>query len=154
MFQIRQANKCDIPDLVDLDDECFDTYYYEKTKFNKFNFQNYLLRKKSILLVAVSDSCLVGYVAGKVRTSQVQPIAHLDSIAVSSIERQKGTGSQLLNLFIQKVKRQACKVVILEVATANKEGLRFFSNHGFLKVHDLPGYYGRGLNGVLMALSI
>jgi ribosomal protein S18 acetylase RimI-like enzyme len=154
VFQIRQANKRDIPDLVGLDDECFDTYYYEKTKFSKFNFQNYLRRKKSILLVAVRDSCLVGYVAGIVRNSRVQPIAHLDSIAVSSIERQKGTGSQLLDLFIQEVKRRACKMIILEVAKANKEGLRFFSNRGFLKVRDLPGYYGRDLDGVLMALSI
>lgn len=154
MFQIRHANKCDIPDLVDLDDECFDAYYYEKTKFSKYNFQNHLRRKKSILLVAVSDSCLVGYIAGTVRTSRGQPIAYLDSITVSSIERQKGTGNQLLHLFIQEVRRQACKMVILEVATANKEGLRFFSKRGFLKIRDLPGYYGRGLDGVLMALSI
>jgi len=154
VFQIRQANKCDIPDLVDLDNECFNTYYYEKTKFNKLNFQNYLYRKKSVLLVAVRDSRLVGYVAGKVRTSRVQSIAYLDSIAVSPIARQKGTGSQLLHLFIQEVKRQVCKMVMLEVATANKEGLRFFSKRGFLKIRDLPGYYGRGLDGVLMALSI
>jgi len=42
MFQIRQADECDIRDLVDLDDECFDTYYYEKTKFSKSDFQDYL----------------------------------------------------------------------------------------------------------------
>jgi len=45
-------------------------------------------------------------------------------------------------------------MVMLEVATANKEGLYFFSTRGFLKIRDLPGYYGRGLDGVLMGLSI
>ena len=42
MFEIRQANKDDILDLVALDDECFDTYYYKKTKFNKLDFLDYL----------------------------------------------------------------------------------------------------------------
>ena len=154
LLRIRQADKCDIRDLVELDDECFDTYYYEKTKFSRLDFKNYLCRKKSVLLVAVSDSCLVGYVAGTVRTSRVRSIAHLDSIAVSSIARQNGIGSQLLHLFIQEARRRACKMIMLEVAMANKEGLRFFSKRGFLKIRDLPGYYGRGLGGVLMGLSV
>ena len=154
MLQIRQANKCDILDLVDLDDECFDTYYYEKTKFSRLDFKNYLCHKKSVLLVAVSDSRLVGYVAGTIRTSRVRSIAQLDSIAVSAIARQKGIGSQLLHLFIQEAKQRACKMIILEVAMANKEGLRFFSKRGFLKIRDLPGYYGRSLDGVLMGLNI
>jgi len=154
VLQIRQADKCDIHDLVDLDDECFDTYYYEKTKFSKLDFQDYLRRRNSILLVAVRNSRIVAYVAGTVRTSQVRSIAHLDSIAVSSRARQKGIGSQLLHLFTQEAKRRGCKMVMLEVATANTEGHHFFSKRGFLRICDLPGYYGGGLDGVLMGLSI
>lgn len=154
VLQIRQAETCDIRDLVDLDDECFDTYYYQKTKFGNAEFQNYLSGKKSILLVAVRDSGVVGYVAGAVRTSRRRSIAHLDSIAVASTARQKGIGSQLLRLFTQEAKRRACNLIMLEVATDNKEGLRFFSKRGFLKIHDLPGYYGSDLNGVLMGLGI
>lgn len=154
MLQIRQAETCDIRDLVDLDDECFDTYYYQKTKFDNAHFQNYLSGKKSILLVAVRDSGVVGYVAGAVRTSRRRSIAHLDSIAVTSTARQKGIGSQLLHLFTQEARRRACNLIMLEVATDNKEGLRFFSKRGFLKIRDLPGYYGSDLNGVLMGSGI
>ena len=154
MLQIRQAEKCDIHDLVDLDDKCFDTYYYEKTKFSKLDFQDYFCCKKSILLVAVCDYRLVGYVAGTIRSSRLRSTAHLDSIAVSSIARQKGIGSQLLDIFIQYAKRRACEMIMLEVAKANKDGLRFFSKRGFLKIRDLPRYYGRGLDGVLMELNI
>lgn len=154
MLQIRQAEESDICDLVDLDNECFDTYYYKKTKFSKSDFQAYLCCKKSILLVAVRDSQLVAYIAGTVRTSRVRSIAHLDSIAVSSTARRKGIGSQLLHLFNQEAKQQACLMVLLEVAKANKQGLDFFSKRGFRKITDLPEYYGRGLDGVLMQLSI
>ncbi len=133
MFEIRQADKCDIRDLADLDDECFDTYYYEKTKFRESDFQAYLCRRKSFLLVAVRDSCFVGYVAGTMRTSRFRSVAHLDSIAVSSTERNKGIGTRLLDLFIQGAKQRACQVVLLEIAEANKEGLDFFSQCGFQK---------------------
>ncbi len=154
MLEIRQADKCDIRDLVDLDDECFDTYYYEKTKFSKSDFQAYFCCRKRILLVAVHDSRLVGYVAGTKRTSRVRSIAHLDSIAVSSIARRKGIGSHLLHLFIQEAKQRACMMVLLEVAKANKEGQDFFSKRGFRRIGDLPEYYGKGLDGVLMQLNI
>jgi hypothetical protein len=43
---------------------------------------------------------------------------------------------------------------LLEVAIANKEGLDFFSKRGCQGIGDLPEYYGRALDGVLMQLSI
>lgn len=153
MLEIRQADKSDIPDLVNLDDECFDTYYYRQTKFSESDFQKYFRRSKSILLVAVRDSCLIGYVAGTIRMLRLQFIAHLDSIAVSPAARNEGVGNALLDFFIQGVKQHACRIVLLEVAKANKEGLDFFSKRGFQKIGDLAGYYGRGLDGVLMQLN-
>ena len=154
MLEIRQADKCDIRDLAELDDDCFDTYYYKKTKFTESDFHAYLCRRDSLLLVAVRDSCLVGYVAGTMRTSRFRSIAHLDSIAVLSTERNKGIGSRLLDLFIQGTKQLACQIVLLEVAEANKKGLDFFSKRGFQKITVLPEYYGRSLDGVLMELRV
>ena len=154
MLVIREADKYDIPDLVDSDDDCFDTYYYRKTKFSESDFRAYLYCKTSILFVAVRDSCLVGYVAGTLRASPFRSQARLDSIAVSSAARNEGVGGRLLDIFIQGAKQQACQIVSLEVAEANREGLAFFSKRGFQKVDDLPGYYGRGLNGVLMQMRV
>lgn len=75
MLEIRQANESYIRDLVDLDNECFDTYYYEKTKFSESDFEAYLCCKMSLLLVAVRDSCLVGYVAGTIRTKSLPDVS-------------------------------------------------------------------------------
>jgi len=154
VFEIRQADKSDLPDLVELDDECFDTCYYRKTKFSKSDFQAYFRLRKPILLVATRDSRLVGYVSGRVRTRKGLSIAHLDSIAVSSMERRQGLGGDLLQHFIEEAKRQACMMVVLEVAKANEQGLAFFSKRGFRGIVDLPEYYGRDLDGVLMELSV
>jgi ribosomal protein S18 acetylase RimI-like enzyme len=154
VFENRQADKSDIPDLVELDDECFDSYYYAKTKFGKSDFQAYLRSSKSIFFVAVRDSHLVGYIAGTIRTSAVFSTAHLDSIAVSLIERRQGIGNDLLQLFIQEAKQQTCTIVLLEVAKANDEGLDFFLKRGFREIADLPEYYGKSLDGLLMELSV
>jgi hypothetical protein len=45
-------------------------------------------------------------------------------------------------------------MVVPEVAKANKEGLDFFSKRGFRGIVDLPDYYGRDLDGILMELSV
>ena len=37
---------------------------------------------------------------------------------------------------------------------ARREGLDFFSKRGFRRIADLPEYYGRDLDGVLMELSV
>ncbi|UCE47588.1 MAG: GNAT family N-acetyltransferase [Phycisphaerales bacterium] len=81
-------------------------------------------------------------------------IAHLDSVAVSSIERRQGIGGDLLEVFIQEAKQRACETVLLEVARAHEEGLDFFSKRGFRRTTDLPEYYGRDLDSVLMELRL
>ena len=153
MLEIRQAKEFDIHDLADLDNECFDTYYYRNTKFSESDFRAYLRRRKSILFVAIRDSCLIGYVAGTLRTSRFRTIAHLDSIAVSSKARNEGIGGRLMDIFIQEAKQKAYRIVLLEVAEANKEGLDFFLKRGFQKISNLMEYYGGGFNGVLMQLN-
>jgi ribosomal protein S18 acetylase RimI-like enzyme len=81
-------------------------------------------------------------------------IAHLDSIAASSTERNKGIGSYLLDLFIKETKQRLCQIILLEVAEANKEGLDFFSRRCFQKISDLPKYYGRDLNDVPIEICV
>jgi len=154
VLQIRRARECDVHELVILEEECFDVYYYREHRFDETKFNDYLQKKGYILLVAVLNSCLIGYVAGLAHTSRVQLVAFLDSIAVSPSAREKGVGRQLLRHFIEEAKQQACKKVMLEVAMANEEGILFFSRRGFRKIRNLSEFYGKGLDGVLMELDV
>jgi ribosomal protein S18 acetylase RimI-like enzyme len=154
VLRIRPAREHDVHDLVILEEECFDTYYYRRHKFDATKFYGYLQGKRLILLVAVLNSRLIGYVAGSVRTSQAELVAFLDSIAVSPGAREKGIGSRLLRHFLEQAKRQACKKVSLEVALANNNGILFFSRREFRKICNLPEFYGKGLDGILMEFDI
>ncbi len=152
-LKIRRAKECDIPHLALLEKDCFDTYYREH-RFNEADFTDYLHKKGAIFFVAVLNSSIIGYAAGLVGTSQSQFSAYLDSIAVLPKSRKRGIGDQLLQCFIEEAKQRACKRIMLHVATANEDGILFFSRRGFQKIRFRRAYYGKGLDGILMKLNI
>jgi ribosomal-protein-alanine N-acetyltransferase len=152
-LKIRWAKECDIPHLVLLEKDCFDTYYREH-RFNEAEFTDYLHKKGAIFFVAVLNSSIIGYVAGLVGTSQSQLSAYLDSIAALPTSRKKGIGDRLMQFFIEEAKRRACKSIMLHIATANENGILFFSRRGFQRIRLRQAYYGKGLDGILMKLNI
>jgi len=154
VLEVRQANKQDIDDLLTVEEECFDVYYYGDYKFDQSDFRHYLRDTRCIFLVAVRESHALGYIAGSIAPSRTQGIAHVDSIGVLPKTQRKGVGSQLLQRFIQEAQHRSCKLVMLEVAAANENGLAFFAKHGFRRIRKLPKYYGRGLDGELMIIDI
>jgi ribosomal-protein-alanine N-acetyltransferase len=82
------------------------------------------------------------------------PLAHIDSIAVLPNHQNQGIGHQLLQELIQQARPRGCRSLALEVATPNQAGIAFFKSHGFQEVRELPNYYGRHLNGILMTAEI
>jgi len=152
-LNIRRAKESDIADLVSLENKCFNTYYKEH-RFEKKQFIGYLQKKHTIFLVAIINSSLVGYVAGTIRTLKNQSSACLDSIAVLHTSRGRGIGGRLMDRFIRKARRRACKKIMLDVASVNKNGIRFFSRLGFRKTRLLTAHYGAGKDGIRMKLDI
>lgn len=94
------------------------------------------------MLVAISNSSLIGYAAGSVKAAQSELVAKLGSIAVISTFRGKGVSDQLLRCFIEDAKNRPCKKVLLQVATDNEGAMVFFSRRGFQEIRYLPRYYG------------
>jgi len=153
MVQIRRGNEADIDDLLVIEDECFSIYYYGQYKFGVDEFLYYLYGPNCILLVATPNGHVVGYTAA-VRRPRAGAILHIDSIAVLPEYRNRGIGDQLLQALTDQARQRRCKTLVLEVATPNEAGIAFFNRHGFREVRKLPNYYGRGLDGILMAAEL
>jgi ribosomal protein S18 acetylase RimI-like enzyme len=153
-MQIRRGNEADIDDLLVIEDECFSIYYYGQYKFGVEEFLYYLYGPNCILLVAAPNGHVVGYTAAVVRRPRAAAFAHIDSIAVLPEHRNEGIGHQLLQAVIEETRQRHCRTVALEVATPNEAGIAFFKSHGFREVRKLPNYYGRALDGILMAAEI
>lgn len=150
--EVRSARASDIDNLLIVEQQCFNVYYYAFYTLDRRDFEYYLEDADSLFLVAVLDGRLVGYVLGPVEAWREPPAAHIDSIAVLPEIQHAGIGARLLQAFMEEVCRHGCEIVTLEVSPANEIGMAFFAKHGFRKVHRLRNYYGKGLHGLLMAV--
>ncbi|MEN6333015.1 MAG: N-acetyltransferase [Phycisphaerales bacterium] len=151
--EIRPARAGDIEDLLVIEQQCFNVYYYAFYTFDRKDFEFYLDDSDTLFLAATLDRRLVGYVLGPVETWRTPPAAHIDSIAVLPELQHQGIGSRLIESHMEGACRLGCELVTLEVSPANEVGMAFFARYGFRKVHRLRNYYGKGLHGLLMAAS-
>ena len=150
-MQVRRAEGRDMEALLAIEQQCFNVYYYDYYMLDRRDFEFYLQDTDSVFQVAVRETRVVGYVFGPIDSWRDPPSAHIDSIAVLPEAQARGIGTLLLQAFVREAQRQGCTRVTLEVSTANKAGLAFFTKHGFREIRKLANYYGKGLDALLMA---
>ena len=150
--EVRPTSKSDLDALLTVEQHCFNVYYYDYYMLDRRDFEFYLEDTDCLFLAADHEARVVGYILGPVDSWREPPSVHIDSIAVLPEAQRKGIGSRLLRSFVTEAGRQGCTRVTLEVSTANKAGLAFFTKHGFCGTRRLPNYYGKGLDGLLMAV--
>jgi ribosomal-protein-alanine N-acetyltransferase len=88
-------------------------------------------------LVARRGGRPVAFVCG----TRVEDEAEIQNLAVSPQERRRGIGAFLLALFLERVRREGCRRVFLEVRASNEAALRLYSGAGFERVGRRAGYY-------------
>ncbi|BAT58034.1 ribosomal-protein-alanine N-acetyltransferase [Variibacter gotjawalensis] len=74
--------------------------------------------------------------------------AEILSIAVSSRQRGRGIGRQLLMYHMQRLAGLGTKALFLEVEEANAAARRLYQKAGFAQVGRRPSYYGSGKDAV------
>jgi len=72
-------------------------------------------------------------------------------MAVRGDARGRGTGSQLLRLFLRQCLVEGVQEVVLEVRVSNLRAQSFYGRSGFVHVGTLPRYYRDGEDGYVMA---
>jgi ribosomal protein S18 acetylase RimI-like enzyme len=106
-------------------------------------------KKSSIVLVALTNSTIVGYLLGSICTRQpfqkLYEIAHIYDIVVTGTERRRGIGTMLLERAFAFFKETAHSTVMLSVSARNNAALRFYERHGFeTYVHNMVRRERRG----------
>lgn len=148
--KVRPPLEDDLPELLAVEQDCFDTPYYRPHRFTRSQFTAYLRNPRAIFWVAVQRGLLLGYVAGSCGTGSRRGAGRIESLAVVQAARKQGVGGLLMRRFIEEAKRRGSKRVTIEVAMANTHAIRFFTNRGFSPVRRLPGYYGDRYDGLRM----
>lgn len=131
---VMPANDENIPDLLLLEKEV----YSGQTPWSKFSFKSELRkRRNSLYLVVYQASTLVAFIGARFHPRE----AHITNIAVAPEFQGQGIGSELINLMIDRARKNGCECVSLEVRIDNKRAKHLYQRLGFEAMFIRKNYY-------------
>lgn len=110
----------------------------------EFNCEN------SILLVACSNDCVIGWCCARVIGSE----AELLKISVAQNFRRQSVGTRLLYALLQSLKKLQGETLLLEVRSQNEVALGFYHWLGFTPVGRRINYYSQPNDDALILSKI
>lgn len=146
-WSLRQARMADLPALLALEDQRFDT-----DRIGARSFRRWLRLGHKGLAVAVQDGRLVGYVLVLHRRNSHS--ARLYSIAVWPEAAGKGLGRALLAWAEEQARAWGATGMRLEVQPGNRAARSLYESAGYGHIARLPGFYENGADALRMGKTL
>ena len=102
-------------------------------------------------IVAESNHKIVGFLVGVILSDE---FAKILMISVNPTFQRKEIGKNLLNQFIENIKKERINKIELEVRTRNKKAIDFYKKNGFKIVEKINEFYQNLENAYVMRLEI
>jgi [ribosomal protein S18]-alanine N-acetyltransferase len=158
-FALRDFRQEDFEALWQIDQQCF----VSGIAYSRAELAAYIRREGSFTVVAqpvsaegearrssrvpfTSSSAVVGFIIAEVNR---RGIGHIISIDVAPVFRRSGLGSKLLGAAEDRLKRSACRAVVLETAVDNGAAVAFYKRHHYGVVQIVPRYYVNGVDALI-----
>ena len=142
-MNIRKAKKEDIESIHKLDKEStkyhkkFDRDFYTiSEKWWKIKKDSQIKAIKSptnLILVAEIDEKVVGYIWGYAETIMKHKIGKIQELIVTSKQRGKGIGKELIKHMLDFFKDRKCIISEIEVFVENLPTIKVYEKAGFRK---------------------
>lgn len=142
-MMIRKAKKEDIELIHKLDREStkyhkkFDRDFYTiSERWQKIKKDSQIKAIKSptnLILVAEIDKRVVGYIWGFVETIMKHKIGKIQELIVTSKQRGKGIGKELIKRMLDFFKNKDCIISEIEVFVENLPTIQVYEKAGFKK---------------------
>lgn len=154
-FQLRDYRPGDLEMLWRIDQLCFEP----AIAYSLEDMQAYLAQPGTFALVAEPESggdAAAGFIIAQAvaRRRSSSPLGYVITIDVLQAARRSGLGSILLAASEERLVRDGCQKVALEVAVNNAAALDFYQRHGYAIVATHPGYYSNGLDAYKMEKKV
>ncbi len=98
-------------------------------------------------------ACDEGRVVGYAGARWAGVVGDVMTVAVHPAHRRRGIGGLLMDSLLGEATRRRVREVTLEVRDGNAAALALYAAHGFVAVARRRGYYGPGVDAVLMRAS-
>ena len=138
---IREMTFADIPQVVEIETQCFSLPWSEKS------FQDSLERADTLFLVceeqkdtdvtAEYKSEITGYIGVYISFDE----ANITNVAVSSKQRKKGYGEALVSIAKERAKNRQAEKMFLEVRVSNTPAISLYQKMGFQNLGVRKNFY-------------
>ena len=128
---IRWMIRRDMPDVLAIEQECFEFPWYEE------DFIRCLRQRNCIGMVAEASERVVGFMVYELHKHRL----HVLNFAVGEKFRRSGVGTQMSKKLVSKLSNDRRSRIVLEVRETNLAAQLFFRTVGFRAVSVLRQYY-------------
>ena len=136
-FVIRPAAKQDLPQLVAMENVCF-----ESDRLSRRSFQRFIGKGTDGFWVAEADEGLAGYILVLYRRGT--NLARLYSLAVRPEYRGQGLATRLEGVAEEEARDRGCVFVRLEVRIDNQPAIAHYRKQGYRTIGRIEDYYEDG----------
>lgn len=136
---IRKIQKCDIPQIAKIEQDCFSQCWSENAIMQSLDIDN------NIMLCAASNDTVCGYIFADFVLDEV----NLNRIAVDIDYRRKGIAAELLKALFDNTADFAQKVM-LEVRKSNIAAISLYERNGFETVGMRKNFYQAPLEDAVL----
>ncbi|HZS08462.1 MAG TPA: ribosomal protein S18-alanine N-acetyltransferase [Blastocatellia bacterium] len=120
------------------------------TPWGAESWRRELQNQQAILLVAIADDQVVGFLLAWVIADEFQ----LNNMAVSTAQRRQGIGSALLSSALRTAREMGASRGALEVRAANEAAQSLYLRHGFVVTGRRKDYYHSPPDDALLMIRI
>lgn len=140
-IEIKKLFNYDIPDILNIEQECF------STPWNKKTFYETLKNKNTYFLKATYLNEIVGYIG----IYFVQNEGYIYNIAVKKSYRNLGIGSMLLKKILCVChKEYKLKFLSLEVRKSNLAAIKLYEKFGFITLGYRKNFYRKPIEDAII----
>jgi len=129
-IHIRPMMIDDLPQVIKIEKNSYDYPWSDKVLQG-------CLENKYDCYVAAKNKLVIGYLISKISF----PESHILNLTVDNEYREKGIGSQLLDLVLSKSKLFGSQAIFLETRKTNKVAKYLYNKFEFKKIGIRPNYY-------------
>ncbi len=144
-LKLRAYRAGDVAAMYALDLECF----AEEFRFDAKAMRRFAEAKGALVVVAERDAVMVGFCIVQIERRRSAARGYVVTLDVAPEERRTGVAGRLM----EEVERQAAEGgagwMELHVHAGNGGAIRFYEGRGYLRVGEVAGFYGKGLDALV-----
>ena len=140
MIEFVPMEKCHIPELVEVEKQCFNS------GFAKATFEKELENKIAVYFVAIENDQVLGYIG----LWNICQTAEIMDVAVCKDHRRRGIGEGLILKMLEECKKLGIFEINLEVRKSNFAARALYKKMGFIENGIRKKYYDNTEDAILM----